>query len=346
MAGLVGGRARAGEPPPAPPAPLAAARAAAPAVAADLLFGEFPLAERPVVDGDTIRLARPWTTPAASVRVHALDTEEVFHGDAQALAASRADFAEYAKARRGALRFPVKYPTQAGEEAKRFAERFFAGVAKVRLERDEAGRDLDGFGRVLAHVFATKDGKDVLYAEEAIRAGMSPYFVKYGRSRRFDARLAAAQAEARAGKRGIWGEGLPHYPDYDERLAWWEARAAQVDAWDRETLALAGKPEAETRVRLGVPAETARLDAALLGKRVTLFGSLRSEEEDRTPRILQFVDAPPRSPFPVVVFDEVVWKALDHLAIASRFVRVSGRLSEYRGRPQIVLESAADLSTR
>ncbi len=38
--------------------------------------------------------------------------------------------------------------------------------------------------------------------------------------------------------------------------------------------------------------------------------------------------------------------AIDHDAVAARFVRVSGIVSEYRGRLQVVLESATDLSTQ
>src|SRR5207248_4191012 len=127
-----------------------------------------------------------------------------------------------------------------------------------------------GFGRRLAHVFVTKDGKAVLYAEALVRAGLSPYSVKYGRSRRFDAVLRAAQAEARGAKRGVWGDAVKHYPDYDERLAWWEERAKQVEAWDRE---FRGDVPAADHVRLGVPGETGRL-LGRMGKRVTLFGSV------------------------------------------------------------------------
>jgi hypothetical protein len=46
------------------------------------------------------------------------------------------------------------------------------------------------------------------------------------------------------------------------------------------------------------------------------------------------------------VFDETVWAGLDLAAISRRFVRVTGVLSEYRGRPQIKLASAEELSTR
>ncbi|MFO0933513.1 MAG: thermonuclease family protein [Planctomycetota bacterium] len=348
-AGLAWGRGAVGDgPAPAtPPAPVAPPPAApppgpqpspptAPDAASPLVLGTFRLAPTPVVDADTLKLDEP----RESVRVLGVDAEEVFHKPEDREAAAR-DFAAYAKAMRGDAARPRKYGTPAGEAAKAFAQAWFAGVTEVRLELDEPGRDRDGFGRRLAHVFATKDGREQLFAEVLLRAGWAPYFVKYGRSPRFDARFKAAQAAARAEKLGIWSDGVAHYPDYDERLTWWEGRAAQVDAWAAD---VTGPTPPPNPIRLGVPAETARL-ATLLGQRVTLFASLDRLVTDREPRRMLFVDAPNR-PFAVVVLDPKVWSALDLPAVEARFARVSGTVSEYRGRLQVVLEKAEDLSTR
>jgi hypothetical protein len=57
---------------------------------------------------------------------------------------------------------------------------------------------------------------------------MSPYFTKYGYSRRFHDQFVAAQAEAKAAKRGIWADGGMKYPDYPEREAWWTPRGEFV----------------------------------------------------------------------------------------------------------------------
>lgn len=323
-------------PPPAAPAAPPAPTPVAPPATSPLDLGRFRLAPTPVVDADTLKLDEP----RESVRVLGVDAEEVFHKPEDREAAAR-DFAAYAKAMRGDAARPRKYGTPAGEAAKAFTVAWFAGVTEVRLELDEPGRDRDGFGRRLAHVFAVKDGREQLFAEVLLRAGWAPYFVKYGRSPRFDARFRAAQAAARAEKLGIWGERVAHYPDYDERLAWWEGRAAQVDAWAAD---VGGPTPPPNPIRLGVPDETARL-ATLLGQRVTLFASLDRLVTDREPRRLLFVDAPNR-PFAVVVFDPKVWGALDLPAIEARFARVSGIVSEYRGRLQVVLEKAEDLSTR
>jgi hypothetical protein len=122
----------------------------------------------------------------------------------------------------------VKYPTPLGEDAKHFADQFFEGADKIRLERDHPAEIRDRYQRYLAYAFVNKNGTWVNYNVESVRAGMGPYFPKYGQSRRFHAEFVAAQEEARKAKRGIWADGVMSYPDYDERLAWWNARGEFV----------------------------------------------------------------------------------------------------------------------
>ena len=320
-------------PPPAAPAPTPVAAPAGP-----LVLGEFPLAEGGVVDGDTIKVVKDGQP--TSVRVLGLDAEETFHGKKGDADRQRAeeDFDRYAKEMRGTSPTPVKFATPAGMAAKAFAHEFFHDVRTVRLERDEVGRDTDGYGRLLMHVIVRQGGKDTVFAEELIRAGLSPYFVKYGRSKRFDARFSAAMKEAQAAKRGIFGDAVKHYPDYAERFPWWEERAKQVDAWDAESAAV---PADVTRIRLGVAAETDRLPW-LLGKRVTLFGSLDRVDDDKFPKRLLFVDKA-HDAFPVVVFEDAVWSALDLPRIRRGYSRISGLLSEFHGHLQIKLSSPTDL---
>jgi hypothetical protein len=50
---------------------------------------------------------------------------------------------------------------------------------------------------------------------------MSPYFGKYGYSRRFHDQFVAAEKEARTAGRGIWAPGAQASGDYDVRRAWW-----------------------------------------------------------------------------------------------------------------------------
>ena len=50
--------------------------------------------------------------------------------------------------------------------------------------------------------------------------------------------------------------------------------------------------------------------------------------------------------FALVVFSPTVWGAIDHDAVHARFVRATGVLSEYRGRPQIRIDDPKSLVTR
>ncbi len=112
-----------------------------------------------------------------------------------------------------------------GEKATEFAEAFFADAEVVRLERDDP-KDIRGrFGRLLAYAFVEKNGRWTSYNVECVRAGMSPYFTKYGYSHRFHNQLSHAEAEAREAGRGIWDPRSKGYGDYEERKAWWNARA-------------------------------------------------------------------------------------------------------------------------
>jgi micrococcal nuclease len=296
------------------------------------VIGEFDLAPSPVVDADTLRVAG-----RSNVRVLGLDAEEVLKSEADRRSA-RLDFDAYARARRGDSPLPVKFGTPAGDAARDFVRSLLAEVRRVRLERDAPGdREVDAYGRELAHVVLLGPGGDRLLAEAVIEAGHSPYFVKYGRSLRHDRRLRAAEARAREAGRGIWGAGGPaHYPDYPERRAWWEARAGQVDRWRAEG------PSAH-RITLGIPTDSLRL-AASVGRDVAVFGTLSRTKTEGWPKILWLADQPRRD-FAVVVFDGDVWSAIDLAACERMFIRVEGRVTLYQGRPQIVLESAGQLRT-
>lgn len=319
--------------PASPPAPRTPASAAPAAPADPLVVGAFDVTVASVVDGDTVRVPGE-----GSVRVLGLDCEEVFHAERDRAAAA-ADFAAYARAKRGAGPLPVKFPTPAGEAARDFVRAAFAGVSRVRLERDEVGgHERDAFGRRLAHVLLLTAQGERNLALEVLRAGHSPYFVKYGRSRRFDAAFAAAQREAREARRGLWGaDGPAHYPDYEQRLAWWEERAQQVDAWR-------AAPLSEERIELGTAGAAERL-AARVGQEAVVFGALAREGDGGPPYLLWLSDRR-GADVPAVVFDAALWKALDHAALARRFVTLRGPVSRYRDRPQIEVTKVEQLSTR
>jgi endonuclease YncB( thermonuclease family) len=191
-----------------------------------LTLGEFTMTK--VVDGDTIRV----NGLDSSLRLLGMDTEETFKSEADRRAVET-DWNEYLKQKKGHPR-PGRIATPMGEQAKKWGKKFFEGVVKVRLERDHPKEIRDRFKRYLAYVFVQKNGVWVNYNVESVRAGMSPYFTKYGHSRRFHNDFVAAQAEAKAAKRGIWASGIMNYPDYPEREAWWTPRADFIDAFRTE----------------------------------------------------------------------------------------------------------------
>ncbi len=191
-----------------------------------LALGEFSLTR--VVDGDTIRV----NGLDSSLRLLGMDTEETFKNEADRRAVEM-DWNAYVQAHKGKPR-PGRIATPMGEQAKVWAKKFFEGTAKVRLERDHPKEIRDRFKRYLAYVFVQRNGVWVNYNVEAVRAGMSPYFTKYGHSRRFHNEFVEAQKQAKAAKRGIWASGIMNYPDYPEREAWWTPRAEFIDAFRRE----------------------------------------------------------------------------------------------------------------
>jgi len=189
--------------------------------------GEFRLTR--VVDGDTV-----WVDGLdASLRLLGIDAEETFknEGDRRAV---ETDWNGYLKAKRGTSKRPVKIASPLGEQAKLWGKAWFEGLEKVRIERDHPAEIRDVYGRYLAYVVANKGGKQLCYNVELVRSGMSPYFPKYGNSRRYHAEFIAAQEEAKQAQRGIWAPGTMHAPDYPEREAWWSARGNFVDEFRKE----------------------------------------------------------------------------------------------------------------
>jgi len=61
------------------------------------------------------------------------------------------------------------------------------------------------YGVLLAYVFV--DGKNINL--DLVRKGLSPYYIKYGRSQKYDADFRAAQNQARKEKLNIWDDRKP-----------------------------------------------------------------------------------------------------------------------------------------
>ena len=301
-----------------------------------LLIGEFPLAPNPVIDGDTIRVEGIET----SIRLLSLDTEERFHGNAERAAATK-DFEGYLKTRRDDAKRPRKTGTPMGEEATEFAKSFFDGAESVRLERDDPKEIRGHFGRPLAYAFVEKDGRWTSYNVECVRAGMSPYFTKYGYSHRFHNQLTHAEAEAREARRGIWNPKAQAYGDYEERKAWWNARADFIRAFEHEAnrrsdFILLSHWDAHNRLE------------ANLGKNVTVLSTV-----DRIRHFKGLVrvslDMEPKRPFPIIFFDRAAFHESGVADYEGEPIRVRGRVERYTkgnySTLQIVVDDPAQVTT-
>lgn len=278
-----------------------------------LVLGEFSVGR--VIDGDTVRVGGL----DASLRLLGVDAEETFKYKADRRAAET-DWTAYVREKRGSRRRPVKFGSPMGEAAKAWGQRWFEGVTRVRVERDHPAEVLDRFDRYLAYVLAEKDGRWLNYNVELVRAGMSPYFPKYGNSRRFHQEFALAQAEAKAQRRGIWQPGATAYPDYAEREAWWTARGDFVAAFRQEA---DGKPD---HIDITQADALTRLEARV-GKEVHVLGTIddvarRSRGGSRSPHAKMEHDR--RRSLSLVFADLDVFEASGIAAWEGEFVIVSG----------------------
>lgn len=120
-----------------------------------------------VVDGDTLLLAS-----GQRVRLIGVDTPETVH--------------------------PQRPPEPLGPEATEFTRRMVEG-RPIRLEFDR--ERWDAYQRVLAYVYVD----ELLLNEELIRAGLSRAGASFPYRSDMQRRFRAAEAEARAARRGLWG---------------------------------------------------------------------------------------------------------------------------------------------
>jgi endonuclease YncB( thermonuclease family) len=283
-----------------------------------LVIGEFHLTK--VTDGDTIRV----DGLDSALRLLGDDTEETFKNDHDRRGADT-DFAAYLATKRGESKHPVKAATPLGEDAKNFAKQFFHGHTKVRLERDDPREIRDRYERYLAYVFVEKDGKWLNYNVECVRAGMSPYFTKYGYSRRFHDEFVAAEAEARAARVGIWDPTKQHYPDYDERKVWWDARGEFIARYQPQA-------DADPSFIVLTHWDAMRRLEERVGQEVTVLatvGDIRLGDRGPTRVALSrkmFGD------LPLIFFDKDVFASTGLTAWRGEFVVVKGVVSVYQNK--------------
>lgn len=283
-----------------------------------LVIGEFPLAK--VLDGDTIRV----DGLDASLRLLGLDSEETFKYKADYRGYEKG-WAVYLAEAQAKTKSPVKIATPLGDEAKKFAQHFFDGVRTVHLERDHPKEIRDFYNRYLTYVFVEKDGKRVNYNVECVRAGMSPYFSKYGYSRRYHGEFVAAQDEARKAQRGIWDPNKQHYPDYDRRLEWWNRRADYIEAFEREAA------DHKNWVVLTHWDSLARLES-MLGREVVILASVGDIRQGQTGPTRVMLSRRRTGSFPLIFFDKEILAASQVEQAKGEFIRAHGVVAKYRNK--------------
>ncbi len=283
-------------------------------------LGEFPIdGASAVVDGDTIHVKGL----QSSLRLLGLDTEETFkHEDERKAYAAGWD--SYREKMRGNSPRPVKMATPMGEEAKVWAEGFFEGVHTVRLERDHPGEIRDYYGRYLTYVMVYKNGRWLNYNIECVRAGYSPYFTKYGRSRRFHREFLEAQKNAQEAKIGIWSPGKLHYPDYDERLKWWNNRESTITRFEKQM-----EDNPDDHIALTRWDALTKLEGRV-GEPVVLLGAVSEVSiAEKGPSVVK-LSRTRNSDFDIVFFDKDVMLASGVLFKRGEYVQVRGVVTRYR----------------
>lgn len=306
-----------------------------------------------VTDGDTIRVTAEGRL--LKVRVLGLDTEESNPN-------------------------PAKPVTRWGKEATAFAERIlpvgtpvtveFPGTEPVIVDGEVNTRYLDNFERPLGYIhLGTPLGADTGQPVEGltdlteimIRAGFSPYFVKYGRSvfPEHDARYDAAERAAQIEDIGVWNqleangamtpEAEPR--NYPRLTVWWELRARIIDGFRAARAADPGLPLYDTRLDYDTLVEKAEA-----GETVTVFMELRAgttvggvHHVIRSGSLAQ--------PFQLFLRDEErpEIRAVKNL-VANRYAAegedrprrnyayVTGPLKLFRGRPEMAVDDASQIT--
>ncbi len=294
-----------------------------------LVIGEFKISK--VTDADTFRfenLDKP-------TRLLGIDAEETFKtADAEQKTNEIAQsWDAFYISEKGDSKFPVKADSPLGFEAWKWAEDFFTNVDYVRLEKEDDERTLDIFGRYLVYAIAVmKDGTEVNYNVECVKQGYSPYFNKYGNSKRFNNEFVEAQNYAKENKLGIWNPEKKHYPDYEERLVWWNKRAAELDDYDAK---YSGN---ENYFNLASDKDYKRL-SDYVGKEITVLGNIGQILSDKEPILLRIPHTKTEN-FNLVIYPENagLMQAMDIDNIKEYYIYIKGVLEVYKGGYQIVLK--------
>jgi len=288
-----------------------------------------------VVDGDTLRVELHGAD--ATLRLLCLDTEESFPGGSK----------------------PV---TNAGKEATRLARKHFGckeddglplSSVKVDIEFDTSDpehvcfvRHRGSYERLLCYVY--KSGGEN-YNLKAVRDGLSPYFVKYGRSRLYHKQFLAAEAKAQSSGLMIWNPATNagvegNGRDYASLVPWWNLRDSVVADYREQ-----GLQAGVVSVRLDY---ADLVTASLNGDSMTVLCDLQGGVGARPGTGAVLFAGSRTQPFNLWIPDRTDTDAqailrlvkLRYAGAGRGYVYVSGKATTYNGKPQIVLTDLKQLS--
>ena len=300
----------------------------------EFVIGEFTISK--ILDGDTFR----FEGLDKSTRLMGIDTEETFKdSDAEMKVNDIASYwAEYYAHKKDSSSKPAKIESPFGYDTWQWTKKLFKDVVKVRLEVDDYKRVIDMFNRYLVYIIAIKeDGTEFNYNIECVKQGYSPYFSKYGYVARFDKEFKAAQKYAQDKKLGIWSGKELCYPDYTERILWWDKRGDQIKRFETE---YAGKPGYYSMLD---QSDFNKL-VSHVGDSVTIFGNISRVITDNNPHIAK-LEINEDDTIDLVFFQKHydLMKELNLDDPKGYYLYATGKLTEYKGRKQIIIEDKTQI---
>jgi endonuclease YncB( thermonuclease family) len=302
----------------------------------EFVIGEFTVSK--ILDGDTFR----FDGMDKSTRLLGIDTEETFKDSDAEMKVNdiTSGWLEYYEHKKDSSGKPAKIESPYGYNTWQWTKELFTGVIKVRLEADDFKRVFDMYNRYLVYVIAIKeDGTEFNYNIECVKQGYSPYFSKYGYSARFHDAFVLAQEYAQKNKLGIWSGKELCYPDYTERIEWWNERADQIRKFET---AFAGKSGYYSMLD---PKDYEKLKVQL-NDTVTIFSNIAKVLRENDPHIVKF-EINDSSQIDLVFFKSSysLIKELNLDNPKDYYIYAKGKLTDYKGRLQIIIEDASQVWT-
>jgi endonuclease YncB( thermonuclease family) len=294
-----------------------------------LIVGNFIVTK--VVDGDTFK----FKNLGKSTRLLCIDTEETFKSkDAKERTEEIAsDWLNFYKGKKGESKYPAKLDSPFGYDTWQWAKKFMEDVDSVRLEKDDNIRVIDVYDRYLVYVIVYKKGIEINYNLECVKTGHSPYFNKYGNSRRFHKEFVEAQEYAKQNKLGIWNSKTKCYPDYPDRLKWWNKRAEQIGNFESKY------QSKENYFNLLNDDDYKRLNDNV-NSEVVIFGSIGEIFKNKYPYLVRFSHSRTQGVDLVVFEDKAdIFNQINFDEYKEYYTYLKGKLEKKYGKYRIVFKN-------